>query len=122
FVLSVHHQGDLVIAALEAGASGYAHRSINTAWLLDAMADVAHGLRSLCPVAQAAIDRSQDPDAIVHAALTSRERQVVELIMHDKSNQEIAGALGLHVGTVEAHRRNIFHKLSVHTAVGLMRH
>jgi DNA-binding NarL/FixJ family response regulator len=91
--------------------------------LLQALAEVAAGLRHLCKVAQEALERLADQGLERHShLLTCRERQVVELIMADKNNAEIAYALGLHTSTVETHRKNIFHKLNVHTVVGLVRY
>lgn len=122
-MLSVHDNGDLVEGALEAGASGYALKSIHAAQLLDAMVEVANGVRFLCPVAQASLDRLRErSNGSTSKLLTARERQVVELIMQEKSNLEIASELGLHVGTVETHRKNILHKLNVQSVVGLVRY
>ncbi len=54
-------------------------------------------------------------------ALTKREFEIVKLIIRECSNQEIAEKLFIHSTTVETHRRNIFRKLGVSSALGLMR-
>ncbi len=53
--------------------------------------------------------------------LTTREHQIVKLIINSLSNKSIAIKLGISVRTVETHRRNIFKKLNCKTALGLMR-
>ena len=47
--------------------------------------------------------------------LTSREREVLQLLAESKTNKEIAGVLNLSVYTVEAHRGRIMEKLNLHS-------
>jgi DNA-binding NarL/FixJ family response regulator len=51
--------------------------------------------------------------------LTAREGQIVELIGHGMKNREIAGALGITIGTVKIHLKHIFEKTGVHGRYGL---
>ena len=53
--------------------------------------------------------------------LSKREKEVVSLIMESYNTKEIAKALSISAGTVETHRRNIFRKLGVKNAVGLVK-
>ncbi|MGB9604405.1 MAG: response regulator transcription factor, partial [Bryobacteraceae bacterium] len=53
--------------------------------------------------------------------LTSREREVLQLIAEGKTNKEIAAALNLSVYTVDAHRGRIMEKLNVHSVSELVR-
>ena len=53
--------------------------------------------------------------------LTSREREVLQLIAEGKTNKEIATALNLSVYTVEAHRGKIMEKLNLHSASEMVR-
>jgi DNA-binding NarL/FixJ family response regulator len=53
--------------------------------------------------------------------LSSREREVLQLIAEGKTNKEIAGALNLSVYTVDAHRGRIMEKLNLHSAGELVR-
>jgi DNA-binding NarL/FixJ family response regulator len=55
-------------------------------------------------------------------ALTSREREVVQLLAEGKSNKEAAGALGLSVKTIETHRAAIMRKLSLARPSDLVRY
>jgi len=53
---------------------------------------------------------------------TRREKEVIRLIMGDRSTQQIAESLGLSISTVETHRKNILNKLGLHSAAGLVRY
>ena len=55
-------------------------------------------------------------------SLTTREREILILIIQDFTNQQIAEQLFISPLTVETHRRNIFRKLDVSSALGLMRY
>jgi len=55
------------------------------------------------------------------AALSAREREVLDLILAGKMNKVIADALGISMRTVEVHRAHIFDKMNVKTAVELAR-
>jgi DNA-binding NarL/FixJ family response regulator len=53
--------------------------------------------------------------------LTSREREVLQMLAEGKTNKEIAGVLNLSPYTVEAHRGRVMEKLNVHTIADLVR-
>ena len=53
-------------------------------------------------------------------SLTIRESEVLQLIVHGKSNKEIAGILGLSVNTVSVHRANIMETLGMHNTAELV--
>jgi DNA-binding NarL/FixJ family response regulator len=55
------------------------------------------------------------------AALTVREREVLELVAQGLINKEVAARLGISVRTVEAHRDNLGRKLGVRSAAALTR-
>jgi DNA-binding NarL/FixJ family response regulator len=52
--------------------------------------------------------------------LTLRESEVLQLIVHGKSNKEIAAILGLSVNTVSVHRANIMETLGIHNTAELV--
>jgi DNA-binding NarL/FixJ family response regulator len=54
--------------------------------------------------------------------LTSREREIVQLLAEGKSSKEVASSLCISVKTVETHRSNIMRKLSIHTVTDLVRY
>jgi DNA-binding NarL/FixJ family response regulator len=51
--------------------------------------------------------------------LTSREREIFQLLAEGKANKEIAAALNLSAHTVETHRRNLQDKLNLHSLAEL---
>jgi two-component system response regulator DctR len=53
------------------------------------------------------------------ASLTSREKQIMELVLAGKLNKVIADELNISMRTVEVHRANLFDKMKVKTAVDL---
>ena len=53
-------------------------------------------------------------------ALTPRELEVLQLIVHGKSNKEIAAVLGLSVNTVAVHRANLMQTLGIHNTAELV--
>ena len=63
-----------------------------------------------------AFDKSVDP----YDKLTQREKQVLQLIAHGKSNKEIAVMLDLSVNTVAVHRANLMSALGVHKTAELV--
>jgi DNA-binding CsgD family transcriptional regulator len=54
--------------------------------------------------------------------LTSRERQVVQLVAEGKSTKQVAALLGITVKTAEFHRARVMKKLDVHDVAGLVRY
>ena len=56
------------------------------------------------------------------ADLTSREREVLQLVAEGMSSKEIASALGVSTRTVESHRSNLMDKLGIHEVSGLVRY
>src|SRR5262249_23308658 len=54
--------------------------------------------------------------------LTTREREIIQLLAEGKSNKEVAEQLAISVRTAECHRRNIMHKLDLHSMSGLIRY
>jgi len=65
--------------------------------------------------------RDEDDGAAVAAALTPRQRQILQLVLQGLTNGEIADALGLSRRTVEVHRLNLMHRLHAHNIAQLFR-
>lgn len=53
--------------------------------------------------------------------LTAREKEVLQLIFNELTTGQIAAELGITVSTVETHRRNLFRKAGVRSAIGLVK-
>jgi DNA-binding NarL/FixJ family response regulator len=83
---------------------------------------VATGKGYLSPeVSEAVIDDYRKHVTNPIDLLTSREREVLQLIAESKTNKEIASTLNLSVYTVEAHRGRIMEKLNLHSLGELVR-
>lgn len=120
--LSMHKDSVYVREILRAGARGYLLKDAAAGDLLRAVRSVAAGEGYLSPsVSNAVLDdyRKHVTDSI--DLLTSREREVLQMIAEGKTNKEIASVLNLSVYTVDAHRGRIMEKLNLHSVNELVR-
>jgi two-component system, NarL family, response regulator NreC len=125
-VLSMYSDAQYVRSALDAGVSGYILKSALETDLTRAVRAVAAGQQYLSPELSHVLiralrekqDSPQEPDTFDQ--LTQREKQVLQLIAHGKSNKEIASLLNLSVNTVAVHRANLMSTLGVHKAAELV--
>jgi DNA-binding NarL/FixJ family response regulator len=120
--LSMHKDSVYVREILRAGARGYLLKDSIAGDLLAAVRAVARGEGYISPaVSNAVLDdyRRHVTDPI--DLLTSREREVLQMIAEGKTNKEIAGVLNLSVYTVDAHRGRIMEKLNLHSVNELVR-
>ncbi|MEQ8704902.1 MAG: response regulator transcription factor [Phaeodactylibacter sp.] len=124
--LSTLKEASMVKAMLREGAAGYLLKSADTQELLKAIRKVGAGQRYYSPeVAEAVMDSlSAAPSKEAHPVLpvlTRRERQVLQLIIHEYTTAEIAEELSIKFATVETHRRNLLVKLGARNTAGLVR-
>jgi DNA-binding NarL/FixJ family response regulator len=120
--LSMHKDSVYVREMLRAGARGYLLKDSIASDLLAAVRAIARGEGYLSPgVSDAVLNdyRRHVTDPI--DLLTSREREVLQMIAEGKTNKEIATVLNLSVYTVDAHRGRIMEKLNVHSVTDLVR-
>ncbi len=120
--LSMHKDSMYVREILRAGARGYLLKDSGDADLVAAVRAVAKGEGYLSPGVSDAVladYRKHVTDPL--DLLTSREREVLQMIAEGKTNKEIATALNLSVYTVEAHRGRIMEKLNLHSTSELVR-
>jgi DNA-binding NarL/FixJ family response regulator len=120
--LSMHKDSVYVREILRAGARGYLLKDSGPADLVAAVRAVAAGEGYLSPaVSDAVLDdyRRHVTDPI--DLLSSREREVLQMLAEGKTNKEIATVLNLSVYTVDAHRGRIMEKLNVHSINELVR-
>jgi DNA-binding NarL/FixJ family response regulator len=120
--LSMHKDSVYVREILRAGARGYLLKDSGPADLLAAVRAIASGEGYLSPaVSDAVLDdyRKHVTDPI--DLLSSREREVLQMLAEGKTNKEIAVILNLSVYTVDAHRGRIMEKLNLHSINELVR-
>jgi two-component system, NarL family, response regulator NreC len=120
--LSMHKDSVFVREILKAGAKGYLLKHAIDAEMLNAVRAVGRGEGYLSPAVSNAVltdYRKHVTDPL--DLLSTREREVLQLIAEGQTNKEIASALNLSVYTIEAHRGRIMEKLNLHTTGELVR-
>ena len=115
-MLSMHSEDTLVRQALDAGTRGYILKNAADLELPAAVRRVVAGEIVLSPQ----LSRSDALKGERNSGLTVRELQILQLIVHGKSNKEIAEQLDLSVNTVGVHRANIMDALGIHKTADLV--
>ena len=121
-ILSMYSDEQYVRNALDAGVHGYI---LKGALETDMIRAVAAGQQYLSPelasvLIRALQSKTGTADDDPYERLTQREKQVLQLIAHGKSNKEIAVLLDLSVNTVAVHRANLMNTLQIHKAAELV--
>jgi DNA-binding NarL/FixJ family response regulator len=114
-ILSMHSEPSYVRTCLDAGARGYLLKNAMDLELVDAVKRVAAGERVLDQRLGSLAEREEDAPS-----LTTRELEVLQLIVLGRSNKEIAAVLGLSANTVAVHRANIMQALNIHNTAELV--
>lgn len=127
--LSMHSERPFVTAILRAGASAYLLKNSAATELLLAIEAVQRGETYLSPkiagvVVEGHVRKSAEgrAPASVFAALTPRERQVLQLLAEGQTSKEIGAALHISVKTVETHRGQIMDKLGIRSVAELTKY
>jgi DNA-binding NarL/FixJ family response regulator len=109
-VLTTYESDSSILAAIEAGASGYLLKAAPEEEILAGIRSVARGEVALAPsIAAMLVNRVKTP-AIV---LSARETEVLGLVAQGSSNPAIAAQLFLSEATVKTHLLHVFEKLGV---------
>ncbi len=124
-LLSVHGEASFVQSAVSLGAEGYVLKNGAASELLEAIRSVRRGGRYFSPpVAREIVEQLRSPERTQgpFAALSGRERQVLQLIAEGLSAKEVAARLSISAKTVEAHRTSMMRKLGLRKATELVRY
>jgi len=122
-LLTMYTDDHYVIGALRAGVRGYVIKTQAAKDLVQAIRAVNDGMTYLSPgVSRALVDAylTHKPPGI--SPLTTRERQVLQLVAEGRTSKEIADCLTLGVKSVESYRTRIMQKLDIHHTAGLVRY
>src|SRR5215467_2384925 len=120
--LSMHKDSVYVREILRAGARGYLLKDSIDTDLISAVRAVAKGDGYISPaVSEAVLSDYRRHVTNPIDLLTSREREVLQMLAEGKTNKEIAVVLNLSVYTVDAHRGRIMEKLNLHSINDLVR-
>jgi len=114
-VLTTYETDEHILAAIEAGASGYLLKAAPQAEILAGIRAVAAGETVLAPsIAAKLVSRVRaDAASVAPPALSPREHEVLALVAEGRSNPEIARALYIGEATVKTHLLHAFEKLGV---------
>jgi DNA-binding NarL/FixJ family response regulator len=117
-MLTVYEDTESIFNALAAGANGYLLKRLDPRKLLDAIDEViAGGSPMSASIARKVVHSFQQPIAVENhqARLSTREKEVVELLARGRAYKEIADELGISIETIRTYIRRIYEKLQVRT-------
>ena len=117
-VLTIHEDDERVFEAIRAGASGYLLKPLPLDQVLDAIRQVVAGAAPINPfIAQRLLSEfaHQVPARSAHdpVGLSSREREILQLLVDGLPLRGIGERLGLSYHTISNHLRNVYAKLHV---------
>ncbi len=131
-ILTMHDTDNMVREVLRAGARGFLLKSDAGRDLVAAVEAVQLQRTFFTPrVSQMVLDGFLDrdgkqsqtvPDDFAGDLLTSREREVIQLLAEGRTSKEVAVTLNLSVKTAETHRTNLMRKLGLHSVADLTRY
>ena len=122
-LLTMHTEDQYVIDALQASIKGYVLKTQAAPDLIVAIMEVFKGGTYLSPgVSGALVEAYLGKTNFSRVPLTSRQRQVLQLVAEGKTTKEVASLLGVSVKTAESHRASLMEKLSIHETAGLVRY
>jgi two-component system nitrate/nitrite response regulator NarL len=114
--LSMFDKPEIITELISAGAEGYLLKDIEKDELVLAIHEVLSGVMYYSSSVASLLLKSLDNKDL----LTKREREIISLIVKEKTNIDIADTLFISEHTVESHRKNIFRKTKAKSIVGLI--
>jgi two-component system response regulator NreC len=122
-LLTRHDEDEYLIEALRAGAKGYVLKNQAATDLVHAIQLVCRGQVYLSPgMSSVVVNAYLSKTELPVDPLTSREREVLQLIAEGKSTRDIASLLGISVKTADSHRSRLMRKLDIHEVASLVRY
>ena len=125
-ILSMHSDESYVIRSLKAGAKAYLLKDSAEADLIAAIRAIIDGKSFFSPAVRRILKEDYMRELAELGAedsyelLTTREREVLQLVAEGKSNKEVANLFNLSLYTVETHRTHILQKLNLHSVPELI--
>jgi two-component system response regulator NreC len=122
-LLTMYTEDQYVLEAFRGGLRGYVIKTQAAADLVQAIREVLRDAMYVSPgisrtLVQAYLSKTDLPPD----PLTTREREVLQLVAEGRTTKEVATVLGLSVKTAETHRTKIMRKLEIHETAGLVRY
>ena len=125
-ILSMHADESYVMRALKAGARGYLLKDSAAADLIGAIQAISQAKSFFSPKVSRILAEDyvrvlkQKGTVDSYDLLTSREREILQLLAEGKTNKEVAVALNISPYTVETHRSHILQKLDLHNSAEIV--
>lgn len=128
-ILTAYEQEEYLYQALEFGAEGYLLKSAEKEELMAGVRTVSKGERAFSPRIKEFIVKGyltnrdfNRSNQLPPSSLTTREKEILDLVSQGLTNQQIAEKLFISSRTIDTHRTNIMHKLGVHDVAHLVRY
>lgn len=130
-ILTMHSEPNFVTQAFRVGVSGYVLKQSVGSELVQAIREVLKGRTFVSPmVTQSLVDQAVNPTSSTTAgepngfaqSLSSRQREVLQLVAEGKATKEIASILNVSIKTVEFHKTRIMKELRLRTAAELTKY
>ncbi len=125
--LSVHSESRYVTEMIRAGASGYVLKQCAFEEIERAIEAVAAHQAYLSPgVAREVFRRLSDPETqeqeSAFSTLSSREREILQLLAEGKTSREVSETINISVKTVDTHKQNVMRKLNLGSFADLVKY
>jgi two-component system response regulator NreC len=128
-IFTAHEMDELIAEIFEAGAKSFILKSDASSELIEAIASLSRHKPFFTKkvsdkLFSRLVERSDRKGKVNRNSdrLTTREREIVQLLAEGKSNKEIASELGIGLRTVETHRASALLKVGVRSLAGLVRY
>jgi DNA-binding NarL/FixJ family response regulator len=122
-LLTMHTEEHHIVHALRAGIRGYIIKSEGTTELVRALREVAAGGMYLSPrVCGIVVDAFLSGKEVTSDPLSTREREVLQLVAEGRTTKEIATLLGVTVKSAESYRTRLMDRLNIHDTATLVRY
>ena len=121
--LTMNEQTELAATAFEAGASGYLLKRSATSELMTSIREVMQGRSYVTPlVTKDLVGSLLHPDKRKPAELTSRQREVLQLLAEGHSMKEVASQLNVAPRTIAFHKYQMMEQLNVKSTAELVQY
>lgn len=122
-LLTMYREEAYILEALRAGIRGYVLKDQAASDLVAAVGDVMRGSIYLSPgISEAVVKAYKSKSNAPGEPLSSRERQVLQLVAEGNTTKQIASILNVSVKTADSHRTRIMKKLDIHETASLVRY
>jgi DNA-binding NarL/FixJ family response regulator len=126
-ILTTHNDREIILEMLHIGVSGYVVKNSSKQELLTAIQKVKSGKSFFSDDVHEALRKEIIKQHEIETQenvfiLTKREKEIIELLAKEYTNERIADELNISYRTVETHRKNIMQKTNSHNLAGLLKY